>query len=160
MSFNLKKVLLFTIVITILVISVLYFFNSKSNDIQNKEIDISMNSESLIENINLGKALYVKNCASCHGVNLQGQPNWSTKKDADGHNLSPPLNGTGHTWHHSEDQLFNVIKYGFKIYNENYDGKMQGNDELSDNDIWAILDYIKSVWPQSIQKKYKSMTKH
>ena len=82
------------------------------------------------------------------------------KKDKDGHNLSPPLNGTGHTWHHSQEQLFNIIRYGFKIYNENYDGKMQGNDKLNDDDIWSILAYMKSVWPESIQKKYDTITKH
>ncbi len=143
-----------------MIISLLYFLNpnKKENDdieITNIEID-----EKLISQINLGKSLYVTHCASCHGDNLQGQPNWITKKDKDGHNLSPPLNGTGHTWHHSQEQLFNIIRYGFKIYNENYDGKMQGNEKLNDNDIWSILAYMKSVWPESIQRKYDTISKH
>ena len=96
--------------------------------------------------------------ASCHGDNLQGQPNWSTKKDKDGHSL--PIKWNRSTWHHSQEQLFNIIRYGFKIYNENYDGKMQGNDKLNDDDIWSILAYMKSVWPESIQKKYDTITKH
>ena len=53
-----------------------------------------------------------------------------------------------------------MIRYGFKIYNENYDGKMQGNDKLNDDDIWSILAYMKSVWPESIQKKYDTISKH
>ena len=46
-------------------------------------------------------AAYQNNCASCHGVNLQGQEGWQNTLDEDGHRLAPPLNGTGHTWHHS-----------------------------------------------------------
>ena len=37
---------------------------------------------------------------------------------------------------------------------------MKGNDQLSDGDVLSILEYIKSVWPASIQNKYKTMTKH
>ncbi|MFL2534259.1 MAG: c-type cytochrome [Alphaproteobacteria bacterium] len=153
-----KKILILIVIIILVIGGYFLLFQSKNSLEEVNKSSLSL--EDVSAKLELGKALYYTNCASCHGINLQGQPNWSTKKDADGHNLSPPLNGTGHTWHHSEDQLFNVIKYGFKIYNENYDGKMQGNDELSDNDIWVILDYIKSVWPESIQKKYKNMTKH
>ena len=42
-------------------------------------------------------AAYQNNCASCHGVNLQGQEGWQNTLDDDGHRLAPPLNGTGHT---------------------------------------------------------------
>ena len=59
-----------------------------------------------------------------------------------------------------KNSFTNIIRYGLKFYNENYEGKMQGNDKLSDEDVWSILEYIKSVWPESIQKKYKTMTKH
>ena len=161
MSFLLKRILIFVIGFAAIIVSLLYFLNpnnKEENDnieITNIEID-----EKLISQINLGKSLYVTHCASCHGENLQGQPNWSTKKDKDGHNLSPALNGSGHTWHHSQDQLFSIIRYGFKIYNENYDGKMQGNEKLNDDDIWSILAYMKSVWPESIQKKYDTISKH
>ena len=143
-----------------IIISLLYFLNPNKKENDNIEITNIEIDEKLITQINLGKSLYVTHCASCHGDNLQGQPNWNTKKDKDGHNLSPPLNGTGHTWHHSQDQLFNIIRYGFKIYNENYDGKMQGNEKLNDDDIWSILAYMKSVWPESIQKKYDTISKH
>ena len=107
----------------------------------------------------LGKSVYVQNCASCHGTKLEGQKNWVLRLP-DGLMPAPPHDETGHTWHHSEEQLYNIIRYGLKFYNENYEGKMQGNDKLSDEDVWSILAYIKSVWPESIQKKYKTMTKH
>ena len=160
MSFLLKRILLFVIGFAAIIISLLYFLNPNKKENDNIEITNIEIDEKLITQINLGKSLYVTHCASCHGDNLQGQPNWNTKKDKDGHNLSPPLNGTGHTWHHSQEQLFNIIRHGFKIYNENYDGKMQGNEKLNDNDIWSILAYMKSVWPESIQKKYDTISKH
>ena len=160
MSFLLKRILIFVIGFAAIIISLLYFLNPNKKENDNIEITNIEIDEKLITQINLGKSLYVTHCASCHGDNLQGQPNWNTKKDKDGHNLSPPLNGTGHTWHHSQEQLFNIIRYGFKIYSENYDGKMQGNDKLNDDDIWSILAYMKSVWPESIQKKYDTISKH
>ena len=76
--------------------------------------------------------------------------------DEDGHRRAPPLNGTGHTWHHSPAQLFHVIKYGFKKSNPDYEGKMLGNDALSDEDVWSILEFIKSTWPEKILNKYNS----
>ena len=101
-----------------------------------------------------GMELYRSNCASCHMGNLSGNPDWKSGVDDDGQRLPPPLNGTGHTWHHSPEQLFQVIRYGFKKFDPNYKGKMLGNDDLSENDVWSILEYIKSVWPKEIKDKY------
>ena len=36
------------------------------------------------------------------------------------HKKAPPLNGTGHTWHHSPDQLFQIIQYGYKKFDPNF----------------------------------------
>ena len=101
-----------------------------------------------------GKVLYLANCATCHGVNLQGNPNWRSGTDKDGQRLPPPLNGTGHTWHHSPGLLFQTIKYGLKIYDENYEGKMVGNENLTDKEIYSLLEYIKSVWPEELRTNY------
>jgi len=48
----------------------------------------------------LGKQVFQDSCASCHGVQAEGAVNWR-KKDADGFYPAPPLNGSGHGWHHS-----------------------------------------------------------
>ena len=101
-----------------------------------------------------GKVLYLANCVTCHGVNLQGNPNWRSGTDKDGQRLPPPLNGTGHTWHHSPGLLSQIIKYGLKIYDENYEGKMVGNENLTDEEIYSLLEYIKSVWPEEIRTDY------
>jgi len=33
---------------------------------------------------------------------------------------------------------------------------MLGNDDLSEDDVWSILEYIKSVWPKEIRDKYNN----
>jgi len=152
-----KKILLIFVVVLLLAVGGFFYFMTKNQPVAEiKQID----DEALYAQIQLGSQLYATNCASCHGEQLQGNPKWNITTDEDGDNLPPPLNGTGHTWHHSPEQLFNIIKYGLKIYNEGYKGKMQGNPDLSDEDVWSILAYIKYVWPESIRQKYDSMTKH
>lgn len=110
-------------------------------------------------NIEIGKKLYNNNCASCHGANLQGATNWKSL-DEDGHRKAPPLNGTGHTWHHADEQLHEIIKYGLGKLVKNYQGKMMGfGDMLTDAEINSVLAYIKSTWPKHIQQKHKEMFK-
>ena len=51
------------------------------------------------------------NCASCHGVDGQGEPNWKTPKE-DGTYPAPPQTADGHTWHHADDLLLDLIANG------------------------------------------------
>ena len=95
-----------------------------------------------------GKIAYENNCVSCHMINLAGAENWRGL-DEDGHRKAPPLNGTGHTWHHDDKTLHNIIKYGLANLVDGYEGKMIGfKDNLSDKDIDSVLAYIKSYWPK------------
>ena len=43
---------------------------------------------------------------------------------------------------------------GKKIYDENYGTKMVGNENLTDEEIYSILEYIKSVWPEELRTDY------
>ena len=93
-----------------------------------------------------GKIAYQNNCVSCHQVNLAGAENWKGL-DEDGHRKAPPLDGTGHTWHHDDKTLHSIIKYGLANLIDGYEGKMMGfKDNLSDKDIDSVLAYIKSYW--------------
>ena len=100
---------------------------------------------------NLGVKVYTKQCASCHGENLEGEPNWSTRK-SDGKLPAPPHDPSGHTWHHSDDLLFKLTKFGIAaIAGPDYPTDMPAYiDVLSDKEIWAVLAYIKSTWPERI----------
>lgn len=55
-----------------------------------------------------GQLVYKRFCSLCHGMNLEGQPNWRKRK-TDGKLPAPPHDETGHTWHHPDDVLFGMI---------------------------------------------------
>ena len=109
--------------------------------------------------ITKGKIIYQNNCISCHQVNLVGVENWK-ELDEDGHRKSPPLNGTGHTWHHDDATLHNIIKYGLVKLVKNYQGKMLGfEDKLKDKDIDSVLAYIKTFWPDDMYQQQINLSK-
>ncbi|MYB76190.1 MAG: cytochrome c [Chloroflexi bacterium] len=100
-----------------------------------------------------GEVQYQLHCASCHGANLEGQPNWR-ERDENGFLPAPPHDVTGHTWHHTDALLFDVTKYGSTaVVGSDYKSNMPGfEDKMSDGEIWAVLAYIKSTWPADIQE--------
>lgn len=102
--------------------------------------------------VQTGRQVYEAYCASCHGVNLEGQPNWQQELPAGGM-PAPPHDETGHTWHHSDALLFEITKYGGRAVSPpGYQNNMPGfGDVLTDREIWAVLAYIKSTWPPEIQ---------
>jgi mono/diheme cytochrome c family protein len=110
--------------------------------------------------IELGGKLYGEHCASCHGKNLEGQPNWKVAKP-DGRLLAPPHDATGHTWHHPDKQLFEITKKGTEaIVGGTYKSDMIGfADVLNDDEIRAVLAYIESTWPEPIRKRRERMRK-
>jgi mono/diheme cytochrome c family protein len=100
------------------------------------------------EEIALGQALYAKHCASCHGKELEGQPNWMERLPSD-RMPAPPHDATGHTWHHADSDLFLITKKGVEAIVPGYESDMPPFEAvLSDDEINAILAYIKSTWPQ------------
>ena len=107
-----------------------------------------------------GQKLYAQHCASCHGANLEGQPNWRDPLP-DGRLRAPPHDETGHTWHHSDEQLFEITKRGpAAIVGGTYRSDMQGYQGiLSDSEIRAVLAYIKNSWPDRIRKRHDARNK-
>lgn len=100
-----------------------------------------------------GAQIYAETCASCHGTKLEGQPEWR-QRDADGFLPAPPHDQSGHTWHHPDQVLFDITKYGSaKIVGQGYQSNMPGfEDQLNDAQIGDVLAYIKSTWPAEVVK--------
>ena len=99
--------------------------------------------------VQAGEKIYQAQCAACHGINLEGQPDWRTR-DANGFLPAPPHDATGHTWHHADDLLFEITKYGASVVinDDSYKTMMPVyKDILSDEEIVAVLSFIKNTWP-------------
>ena len=103
----------------------------------------------------LGKSVYERTCAYCHGARLEGQPNWQEKLPT-GRMPAPPHDASGHTWHHPDAVLFGITKHGLipgKYAPPGYQSDMAAfTGVLSDEEIWAVLAYLKSAWPEKIRK--------
>ena len=107
-----------------------------------------------------GQRVYEAHCGSCHGARLEGQPRWRERLP-NGRLPAPPHDPTGHTWHHSDEALFRITKEGVAaIAGGNYQSDMPPfKGVLSDAEIWAVLAYIKSTWPESIRARQPRETK-
>jgi S-disulfanyl-L-cysteine oxidoreductase SoxD len=107
-----------------------------------------------------GKPIYDQHCASCHGARLEGQANWRIKLP-NGRMPAPPHDASGHTWHHPDAILFGITKDGVvpgKYAPPNHQSDMPGfGKTLPDEDIWAVLAYIKSSWPPDIRETQRKI---
>ena len=101
-----------------------------------------------------GEPLYRQHCATCHGASLEGQPDW-TSRDSRGRLPAPPHDDSGHTWHHDDEILFEVTKYGMTRHAPpGYQSDMPAFEKtMSDDQIVATLAYIKSRWSPAVHEK-------
>lgn len=108
-----------------------------------------------------GKIIYERNCASCHGFKLEGQPDWRQRLP-NGRLPAPPHDVTGHTWHHPDHVLIDIVKHGLvpgKTAPEGYESDMPAySGSLKDEDILAVLAYIKSSWPAEAIEAQRNIT--
>ena len=110
-----------------------------------------------------GAAHYAEHCASCHGENLEGAPNWR-RLGEDGLYPAPPHDVTGHTWHHGDRLLFDYTKLGGEAALAtrgvaDFESGMPGfGHVLSDDEIFDILAFIKSSWPEDIRRHQELLT--
>ncbi|MGQ7842862.1 c-type cytochrome [Granulosicoccus sp. 3-233] len=99
--------------------------------------------------VQAGEVVYQQHCAACHGAQLEGQPDWRSRS-SEGLLPAPPHDASGHTWHHADDLLFEITKYGASVVinDPDYRSAMPVyKDILSDEQIIAVLSFIKNSWP-------------
>lgn len=103
--------------------------------------------------VKTGHGVYQQHCASCHGVNAQGAPNWQNR-DEHGELPAPPHNAEGHTWRHSDAELYMMVSKGWRDpFNKTERLTMPAfGDVLSPDQIRAVIAYLKTLWtPEEIQ---------
>lgn len=92
-----------------------------------------------------GFGIYVANCASCHGG-----PSGGAMMD-----YPPRHNANGHTWHHGDCELKQVIREGGNEMTDmmrrmmapsNAPTMQAFRERLTDDEIEAVLAFIKSMW--------------
>ena len=122
----------------------------------------SANHELEDRDLSSGQILYTNNCASCHGIKLEGQPNWRSP-NAIGVLPAPPHDAKGHTWHHDNALLFNYTKLGgagalaaMDIADFN-SGMPSFDGIIPDEEIWDIIAFIRSTWPERERKFQKNL---
>ena len=85
---------------------------------------------------------------------LEGQPNWRQRLQS-GRLPAPPHDASGHTWHHPDTVLFSITRNGLvpgKTAPPGYQSDMPAfGGTLTDEQIWAVLAYIKSTWLPEIR---------
>lgn len=102
--------------------------------------------------VETGRSIYAKHCAACHGVKLEGQPNWKVRLPT-GRLPAPPHDETGHTWHHPDQMLFGITKFGVTppYGPPGHQSDMPAfQSVLTDDEIRAVLAFIKSRWSPKV----------
>ena len=108
------------------------------------------------DSVALGEVTFNKNCISCHGKEGQGLVKDWKKTQENGKYPAPPINGTAHAWHHSPKALLTTINNG----GVKLGGWMPAfKDQLNETEKQGLLDYIHSLWPSELQKKYDARFK-
>lgn len=110
------------------------------------------------EQVALGAALYGRSCARCHGEDMSGELGWVAKEtdlSAEEINrvtktmddVAPAHDASGRTSRHDDAALFAIIQKGPEAVLNKTQSRMPAfGGELPDDDIWAIVAFMKSQW--------------
>lgn len=99
-----------------------------------------------------GQALFMQNCARCHGERAQGDPQWR-QRNPDGTFPPPPLDGSGHAWHHPYGWLKAMIHEGSAPR-----GNMPAwGGTLNDEQIEDLIAWFQSLWPDEVYDAWWEM---
>jgi len=101
------------------------------------------------ETLQLGQVVYEQSCAECHGIDGEGQlPDDPMKPDETGRFGAPPHNGDGHTWHHDDDLIIQIINEGGMGTADSFYPMPAFGKMLTQEEIGAVVAYIKTFWTE------------
>lgn len=106
-----------------------------------------------LDQVAFGSRVYRNICANCHGTQLDGQLGWREPLK-DGTRLAPAHSTKGETWKLTDDDMFEVVKFGGEALKPAGErSRMPGFEtKLTDLEIWAVIAFIKSTWPIDVQQ--------
>lgn len=106
-----------------------------------------------------GQQIYVQSCAACHGLTGVGQfPDAPAQRDATGRYGAPPHDENGHTWHHDDDLLYQIVREGGMGNPEDFYPMPAFGEQLSDEQIEAVIFYIKGFWTEEQRQRQQQVT--
>lgn len=97
-----------------------------------------------------GAELFASHCAGCHGARAEGHPQWR-QRDERGRFRPPPLDGSGHDWHHPFAELHSIIKQGRPPAISDMPA---WGGQLNDGEISAIIAWFQSLWPDEVYEQW------
>lgn len=107
----------------------------------------------------MGQQVYAQNCSACHGINGEGQfPDAPMERDETGRLGAPPHNGDGHTWHHDDDLLHNIVREGGMGTPDMFYPMPAFGELLRVEQIEAVLFYIKTFWTEEQRQRQADVT--
>jgi mono/diheme cytochrome c family protein len=98
-----------------------------------------------------GEELYQANCMRCHGGATGGSIS----------DIPPRHNAEGHTWHHPDCQLVDIVAAGMPRrpgLPDDAPTMPAFGDRLSDDDVRAILAYLKTWWKPDQRQSQEEVT--
>ncbi len=98
------------------------------------------------EDVEQGRAIFDVHCAGCHGRFAQGHPDWGHEISLEV-SIAPPLNGTGHTYKHTFENLLDTVRNGSKPPAIGMPGF---EDTLAEPEQRAVVAYFQSLWPSPV----------
>ncbi|SRR6266568_1573964 len=109
-----------------------------------------------LDHVKSGRVVYQKYCASCHGANARGAANWQ-ERDEHGELPASPHDAEGHTWRHSDAELYEMVSRGWRDpFNKTKRLTMPAfGDVLSLEQIRDVITYLKTLWT-SEQRSFQS----
>ena len=113
-----------------------------------------------VSQVALGYSLYNQHCAFCHGAALEGRDGWDGDYPTGGR-PALPLDGSAAIWRLSDRDLFDVSKFGGQPFSPpTYRNDMPGFEgQLADADLWAIIAFVKSRWPEETHLRQQEAAK-